>query len=302
MKSSFFTTLWLLPVTLLVITGCQSHSFQPDASGNFEAREIRVSALGQGKLLSFQVQEGQTYPAGAWMGTIDTTPLYYQCREVRASIRALLRETPDIAAQINVLEAQLEEAKREATRTGSLFLDSAATAADLDQARSRVRVLEKQIRATDAVLGTQKNGLMAQVLPLQMKLDRLEDLLSDYLITNPVSGTVLTRFVRQGEVVSYGEVLYSIANLDTLELRAYVTGDQLAAIHLGQQVKVLIDSARGECSPMAGRISWISEESEFTPKMIPTRQQRANLVYAIKIKVHNPGDLHIGAPADVLFQ
>ncbi|HVB02297.1 MAG TPA: efflux RND transporter periplasmic adaptor subunit [Chitinophagaceae bacterium] len=281
--------------------GCQNDQLKPDASGVFEAEQTIVSAQGNGMIEQFQVSEGLDLAKGEKVGYVDTSQLHYTRLQLEASIRQSLSQTPDISAQINVLEARLRQASINQERTRALFQDSAATRKELDEMNSNVNVLQKQITATRSQLETENRGLIAQTDPLRMEISKINDQINNSEITNPINGTVLNKYAELGEVTSFGKPLYAIADLDTLILRVYITGDQLPSIRLGQHVQVYIDIPQGKQRVFPGYISWISDQAEFTPKMIPTRSERAALVYAVKIRVGNDGMLKIGMPGDVKF-
>jgi HlyD family secretion protein len=299
MKTGPIRTSFLLAsaaVLTLSAAGCRGD--EPDAYGNFEATEIVVSAEMAGQLVRFDATEGSRLAAGIEVGLIDTTQIALQIAELRAQRSAGQAQTGQATAQVSALEAQLRSAERELARTIRLYEEEAATAQRLEQARSQVEVLREQIRAARQ----QTTGTQEQSGALDARIAQLQDRLSRSRIRNPISGTVLTTYANEGELVQPGQPLYRIADVDTLVLRAYVTGDQLARIRLGQQVRVGFDSGPGERASLPGTVSWIAAAAEFTPTPIQTRDERANLVYAIRVRVPNPdGTLKIGMPGEVDF-
>ncbi len=283
-------------VALPLAAGCRGGE-KPDAYGNFEATEVVVSAEASGQLLRFDVTEGQRLPPGSAVGLIDTTQLALQMQQLRSQHAAATAQTGQAGAQAAALRAQLATAESELERTRRLYAQQAATAQQLDQAAGQVRVLNEQIRA--ARQETSGAGLQTEAYAAQVA--QLEDRLRKSRVTNPVGGTVLTTYVEQGELVQPGDALYRIATLDTLVLRAYVSETQLAHVRLGQPARVRVDRDGGTLV-LPGTVSWISAKAEFTPTPVQTKDERADLVYAVKIVVANPaGALKIGMPADVRF-
>jgi HlyD family secretion protein len=282
--------------SLLSLAGCREE--EPDAYGNFEAEEVVVSAETGGQLLAFEVTEGRRVDAGATVGAIDTTQLVLQRRELLARRTAARSRTSEVGAQIGVLTTQHDVARREYERTRRLFESQAATAQQLDRAEREYRTLAEQIAATRTSRGTAQ----AEVGSIDAQIARLDDRIGKSRIENPVGGTVLTTYVRRGELVQPGQPLYKLADLDTLTLRAYVSGAQLASVRLGQAVEVRVDAGADSMRTLPGRVTWIASEAEFTPTPIQTRDERVDQVYAVKIRVPNPGGmLRIGMPAELVI-
>jgi HlyD family secretion protein len=286
----------VLALSALLLVGCRKE--RPDAYGNFEATEVTVSAELGGQLLRFGAREGERLAAGAVVGQIDTVTLSLQRQELVSRRGAAGERTSQAQAQIGVLRAQLATARDAYERTQRLYRAEAATAQQLDQTRGAVQVLEAQIRAARAGTGAARaetGGAEAQIAQLTSRIEK-------GTVVNPISGTVLATYAEAGEFVQPGAPLYRIADLDTLELRAYVTGEQLGALKLGGAAEVHVDAGEGKMATLPGRIDWISSEAEFTPTPIQTRDERTALVYAVKIRVPNPpGVAKIGMPADVDF-
>lgn len=279
--------------------GCGPDTRQPDAYGNFEAREIAVSAEVPGKLMGIHAVEGQRLEAGAAVAQIDSTQLHLQRRQLAARLGAVRARYPGITAQQEVVRAQLEHARRELRRLDSLVAKGAATQKQHDDAAGQVHVLEEQLDAA----GTQRAPVLAEVEVLRAQLAQVDDQISRTTVSNPAAGVVLIRLAEQSELVTPGRPLYRLARLDTLELRAYLSGSQLAEVTLGDAVEVAYDGPGGTVRQLPGRVSWVASEAEFTPKMIQTREERVNLVYAFKIRVPNPdGHLKIGMPGEVFFR
>lgn len=284
-------------LSMIMMSGCGNND-KSDAYGQFEAVETRVSAKMSGELLSFTVSEGEDIEVGEKVAVIDTVQLSLKKDELQSQREAAESKIDNIDAEIAVQQQKLETAQKSLNRVRAMVDDSAATEQQLDDAEGNVLTIEKQIQA----LETQKKSVYAEIKTIDARLDQIESQLNDSKVVNPVSGTVLTTFVEPHELVGQGQPLYQIASLDTLELRAYVSGAQLASVKLGQTVEVLVDKNAEENQKLSGKISWIASQAEFTPKMIQTKEERVTQVYAIKVKVPNPdGILKIGMPGEVNF-
>lgn len=298
----------------LLFNGCtQKNDF--DASGNFEADEVIVSAQQSGVLLSYHVKEGVQLKAGDHVGQIDVRVMELQKQQTEASIAALHQKTinpNDQAALVNrqleVQKAQLEQQLRERTRTENLVKADAATRKQLDDINASIEQLQKQIAVTQQQLKlntynthTQNRSILSEKAPMEKAAEQLQEQINKGQIINPTTGTVLMNYALQGEMQVTGKPLYKIANTDTLDLRAYITGTQLPQVKTGQQVTVRIDNGKDSYREYPGTITWISDKSEFSPKTIQTKDERANLVYAIKVSVKNDGYLKIGMYGEVLF-
>jgi HlyD family secretion protein len=267
----------------------------PDAYGTFEAEDVTVAAQTTGQILRLDAVEGEALPAGAVAAVLDTVQLTLGRDRAAAQRRALEASRLETRSQREAIEAQLEIARRTWERTTRLRAGEAATAMQADQAERDVRVLTSQLDATRAAAV----AVEAQIAATRAQVGQLEDWLAHATVTNPVAGTVLTTYVRAGEMIQPGQALYAIASLDTLTLRAYVSGTQLGSFRLGDAVTVHVEDPDGLRS-YPGRVSWVSDRAEFTPTPVQTRDERATLVYAVKILVGNPdGRLKIGMPGDV---
>ena len=298
----------------LLISGCtRKNDF--DASGNFEADEVIVAAQQNGQLISFSVQEGGTLKTGDTVGRIDVRLTELQREQTRASIIALGEKTASpnnqaelVKRQLAVQEAQLAQQLREQTRMQNLVKADAATQKQLDDINAAIDQLRKQMEVTKQQLtvsvyntNTQNRSILSEKVPLEKKAAMLQEEIDKGLVINPVSGTVLIRYALPGEMQTIGKPLYKIANTDTLNLKAYITGTQLPQIRLGQRVTVRIDQGEKKYKEYPGTISWIADKSEFSPKSIQTKDERANLVYAVKVRVKNDGYLKIGMYGEVLW-
>lgn len=303
----------LITALAALIACTQSKNY--DATGNFIADEVIVSAQQNGQLISYNVQEGQTLTEGQKVGQINTEVLQLQKQQVEATIATLKNKTlnPDdqaalIRSQYEVQKAQLEQQQHELSRVKQLVAGGAATQKQLDDLTAAVSQLQKQLAVTQNQLkasltniNTQNNSILSQEAPLQKSAQALQTQIEQAAIINPITGTVLVNYALKGEMQTYGKPLYKIANTDTLTLKAYITGNQLPQVKLGQAVTVHTDAAEGEQHTYKGEITYIASKAEFTPKTIQTKDERANLVYAIKVKVKNDGYLKIGMYGEVLF-
>lgn len=297
---------------ILVLASCAGKKEEGDASGYFEADEVVVSAQQNGQLLSFTVREGDKITENAVVGKIDVTGITLQKEQVEASIKALREKTADVQPQLllvkkqlAVQEAQMKQLLHEQQRTVNLVKADAATPKQLDDLNAQIEQLQQQMNVTRQQLNvnaantaTQNRSVLSEKDPLERSVAQFDEQIRKGVIVNPVKGTVLARYALQGEMTATGKALYKIADLDTLILKAYITGDQLLKIKLGQQVDIRSDI---ENKVYKGVITQIADKSEFTPKTIQTKDERANLVYAIKIRVPNDGYLKIGMYATTTF-
>lgn len=284
------------------LASCEKNANEYDASGNFEAMEKIISSESAGKILQLNIEEGLVLKTGQSVGYIDTTQLFLRKKQLYYSIRALLAKSPDAASQLSTIQKQIETATYERKRVENLLKDDAATKKQLDDLTGQVDLLQKQYNALQTSLVITTRSIQSETLPLNAQVEQLEDQIKKSMIVNPMEGTVLTKYAERDEVVSPGKAIYKIADLSAMVLRAYISGDQLAEIKLGQKVNVLVDDVKSGSKKYEGVITWVSDKAEFTPKTIQTKEERANLVYAIKIKVRNDGFLKIGMYGDVMFK
>lgn len=284
-------------ILALVIAACRSEP-EPDAYGNVETTDVVVSAQAAGQIAAFSVREGQRLAAGQPVGSIEITQLSLEAEQFRAHRAASAARISEVVQQIEALRVQRQIAQRAYERTRRLFDQRAATAHQLDQAERDYRVLGEQIDAAQA---------QAEVVRLEggaagARVAQIEERVQKGQIVNPVDGTVLAAYARAGEVTQVGQPLYRIANLEAMEIRAYVVETQLAGVRVGQQARVSVDAGKDQRTTITGTVTWISPDAEFTPTPIQTREERADLVYALRIAVPNPGGvLKIGMPAEVDF-
>lgn len=308
MKRIFFVS-----AAVMLLAACNKNGNGHDATGTFEAEETIVSSELPGKILSFSVEEGMQLGKDSIVGAVDATSIDLQQQQVEASINALNQKTADVNPQVQLLQnqaavqqSQLENLLHEKARIENLLKSDAATGKQLDDINSQIDVVKKQISVTQqqvkvaqSNVATQNRSILSEADPLRKRVAQLQDQAKRGNIVNPVAGTVITKYAEAGEITSAGKALYKIADLSYLYLRAYVTGVQLPQIKIGHQVKVLIDNGAKKYKEYPGTITWISDKAEFTPKTIQTKEERANLVYAIKIKVKNDGFLKIGMYGEV---
>ena len=299
----------------MILASCNNNKISYDASGNFEADEVMVSAQQNGQLLSFSVHEGDQLKEGDVVGQIDMTVQRLQKEQTEATINALQQKTGSAAEQVKVAKAQLavqqiqlDNLYHERERSQNLVKADAAPQKQVDDMNAQINQLQKQMAVTKEQIklyhsntATQNRSILSEKAPLEKAAQQLQAQIDKGQIVNPVAGTVLTNYALQGEMAAVGKPLYKIANTDTLLLRAYITGNQLPVIKTGQQVQVRVDQGEKKYKSYAGTIIWISDKSEFTPKTIQTKEERANLVYAIKVSVKNDGYLKIGLYGEVFF-
>ncbi len=291
--------IFLIAGVIAAITGgCSNNDNRSDAYGNFEAVETIVSSESSGKLLEFNVEEGQTLNEGSVVGYIDTIQLQLKKKQLEAAKNLTRTKFKSVSSQVGVYQEQKKVALREKERIERLLKDNAATGKQLDDINGSIDVLNRQIAAVE----TQNSTTNEELKNYDVQIKQIDDQLGKSTVLNPVNGTVIMKFVEQNEVVNYGKPLYKIADLSVMELRVYVSGSQLPEIKIGQTVKVLIDNGKSEYRTLEGEIFWISSKAEFTPKIVQTKEERVNLVYAVKVRVRNDGSLKIGMPGEVMFK
>lgn len=320
----------IISIIAIMWQGCNNGNGEFDATGTFEADEVIISAEVGGRLLKLNVEEGSTLEAGQNIGEIDCSNLSLQKQQALARIDALSEKTNDAAPQIQILQEQITAQKqqiavqtqqltvleREQKRIQNLVKADAVPAKQLDDingqvdvleqqinaAQSQVQVLQEQIKSQREMVAIQNRGILSERDPMKVQVAQYDDQLQKCTLTNPVQGTVLTTYAEPNEITAPGKPLYKIADLSELTLRAYITGNQLPKVKLNQQVRVMVDDGEGGYQEMPGTITWIADKAEFTPKSIQTKEERQNLVYAIKVRVKNDGYLKIGMYGEVLFQ
>jgi HlyD family secretion protein len=303
----------ILSASLFYACGKNGNGF--DAAGTFEADETIVAAELPGKIMNLAIEEGSYIPKDSVIGSLDAVNISLQQEQVEATISALNQKTVDagpqvrlLQEQLNVQQTQLSNLLREKTRIENLVKADAATGKQLDDINNQVDVARRQMNVTRQQIAVQRNNaatqnrsILSEADPLKKRVAQLKEQAGKANIVNPVSGTVLTKYANTGEITSPGKALYKIADLSTLNLRAYITGTQLSQVKLNQQVTVKIDEGKKNYKSYPGTITWISDKAEFTPKTIQTKEERANLVYAIKVRVKNDGYLKIGMYGEVVL-
>jgi len=286
----------------LIITGilvttllsCNNNGDKADGYGNFEATETTVSAEANGKLLTFTVEQGNILDKNQLVGVIDTIQLSLKRDQLLASKNTIFSKSRNVLSQREILKEQLRVAQIDQNRIANLLKANAATTKQRDDINGQIDILKQQMKSVE----TQNAPIVNEVKSIEVQIQQIEDQIEKSVIQNPAKGTVLVKYAEPNEITSFGKPLYKIANLDEMILRVYISENQLANLKVGQEVTVKIDDAK-EMKSYPGQISWISDSAEFTPKIIQTKEERVNLVYAVKIRVKNDGSLKIGMPAEM---
>ncbi|QNL49600.1 HlyD family efflux transporter periplasmic adaptor subunit [Olivibacter sp. SDN3] len=294
------TLIFIMGLTAVTFS-CRDTGLPYDASGAFEAVETIVSAETAGVIKELSLEEGQELSIGQVVGYVDTMQLYLKKKQLEAQVAAILSKQPNIATEIASLQEELNHAKIEQERLTRLVQADAATPKQLDDAIAQVNIIRKRLEAQQSSLGITATSLKEETTPLYFQMEQTNDQLTKSRIVNPVKGLVLSKYVEANEMVTVGKPIYRIADLSTVILRAYVTGDKYTRLKIGEQVKVQVDENEQDYRTFDGVIEWISDKAEFTPKAIQTKNERANLVYATKIRVKNDGTLKIGMYGQVLL-
>jgi HlyD family secretion protein len=303
-------------ISIAFLSACSSSQLKYDAAGIFEADEVIVSSELPGKILDFKVNEGNILQKGATVAIIDALPISLQQEQLQASVKALSQKTQNVAPQIKLLNdqiavqtTQLTNLQHERNRIETLLKADAATAKQLDDINFQIESLKKQIVVTQQQIAvqinnvqTQNRAILSETDPLEKQIAQLKDKEKRSTIINPINGTILTKYAMEGEITSAGKAMYKIADLSTLILRTYISGTQLSQIKIGQNVKVFIDEGDKKYKNYTGTITMVSDKAEFTPKTIQTKDERANLVYAVKVLVKNDGYLKIGMYGEIQFK
>jgi len=286
----------------ITLYACGNSDALTDASGTFESTEIIVSSEANGKIMRFDLQEGQLLKAGEKIGYIDTIQLYLRKRQLLASIQASQSRTPDVNVQVAAIQQQIATAMTERTRVTNLLASGAANQKQLDDINAQIEVLQKQLRATRETLVNSSKGISGESESLRNQVAQIDDQLRKSGIASPINGTVLVKYAEAGELATQGRSLFKVADMENMILRAYVTADQLAKLKVGQMVGVNAEFGSKGNKAYQGKVAWISSKAEFTPKTIQTRDERANLVYAVKVDVKNDGNLKIGMYGGIKFK
>ncbi|PHR72892.1 MAG: HlyD family secretion protein [Lutibacter sp.] len=283
-------------ITIIISTtlfSCNNGNNRADGYGNFEATEITISAETNGKLLVFNLSEGEILKKGDFVGLIDTIPLNLKREQLINSKAIIASKSRGVLSQISVLSAQLKTIKINKSRVGNLFKDNAGTQKQIDDVNGQIDVIRQQIKSVET-----QNAPVNELKSIDIQILQIEDQIQKSKVINPIKGTVLVQYTEENEIASFGKPLYKIADLSTMLLRVYVSETQLSEIKIGQEVNVKIDAQKG-MKNYKGIITWIAAEAEFTPKIIQTKEERVALVYAVKVNVINDGSLKIGMPAEM---
>jgi HlyD family secretion protein len=282
---------------LLVLISCKGNEKTSDAYGNFEATEITIPAQATGEILKFDLEEGDLLKAGQIIGWIDTTDLSLKKSQMFAQKEAITSKIESLEAQIAVYQQQKTNVLRDRQRIEKMFQDGAATQKQVDDVAGQIDVIDKQIKSVKS----QENSVYSEAATVQKQIAQVEESIRKSTITNPVEGVVLTKYVDEHEMATLGKSLYKLADLREMKLKVYVSGDQIPQVKIGQAVEVLVDQDSETNRNMTGTVCWVSESAEFTPKIIQTKEERVNMVYAVKVLVKNDGSLKIGMPGEVNF-
>jgi len=291
------TTKYLIPIIAIVFASCSGNKDLSDAYGSFEVDDVIISAEANGKLLSFNAEEGQSLDAGELVAVIDTTDLVLKKIQFNAQKKAISARIENIQSQIEVQKQQKKNLMTDKNRLEKLLKDGAATQKQFDDINGQIDLVDRQI----ASINTQNASVSAELEVINTQIAQVAESISKCKIYNPAKGIVLEKYAEPNEITSFGKPLFKIADMDEMILRVYVSGDQLPQIKLSQEVGVLIDQDKKTNRKLTGTISWVSESAEFTPKIIQTKEERVNMVYAVKVRVKNDGSLKIGMPGEINF-
>jgi HlyD family secretion protein len=279
---------------LTILFSCNNNDDKADGYGNFEATEVTISAEANGKLEYLNLEEGDIIQSNTLVGLVDTTQLHYNKQQLLASKETVYSKSANVLSQIDILQAQLKTTLIEQKRVQNMFAENAATKRQVDEIEGKIAVIKEQIKGVQ----TQNAPILNEIASLDVQIEKTNDQIKKSKIINPIQATVLAKYAEPNEITSFGKPIYKIANLDLMTLRVYISETQLPQIKLNQKVTVKIDNG-SEMKSYPGTISWISSVAEFTPKIIQTKEERVNLVYAVKVEVKNDGSLKIGMPAEM---
>nr|WP_315147294.1 HlyD family efflux transporter periplasmic adaptor subunit [uncultured Flavobacterium sp.] len=284
-------------ITFLILTSlisCNKNSDKADGYGNFEATEVTISAEANGKIDYLKLEEGDVLEPNSQVGLVDTTQLYFNKQQLIASKNTVYSKSSNVLSQIKVLQEQLKTTQIEKKRIQNMFAENAATKRQVDEIDGKVSVIQEQIKSVE----TQNAPIVNEVKSIDVQIEKINDQIQKSKIINPIKATVLSKYAEPNEVTAFGKPIYKIADISEMTLRVYISETQLSQIKVGQKVTVKIDTEK-EMKSFPGTISWISSSAEFTPKVVQTKEERVNLVYAVKVKVKNDGTLKTGMPAEM---
>lgn len=296
-----FFSFTAVAISVGLFTGCAGNGYKYDATGTFEATEVVVSSEANGKILALNIAEGDVLKANEICGVVDTISLILKKDQLVAGIAAAAARKQDVLIQTAYVRQQIETQKSERERVKRLIAANAANTKQLDDINSAISGLTKQLQTAESNIAQSNNVIDAEIATFNTQIAQLDDQLRRAHITSPIDGTVLAKYAQAGELTSMGKPLFKIADIGNMYLRAYITAGQLSSLKLGQQVNIYADSGDTDYKVYIGEVAWISDKSEFTPKTIQTRDERANLVYAVKISFFNDGYVKIGMYGDVKF-
>lgn len=290
MKQAF-----ILFISILPLLSCNRNGEKADAYGNFEAQEIIISAEIAGKIVDFNIKKGTEIKAGAIVGIIDTVPLNLEKDVLIAQKQAINSKSNNILAEINVYQEQKNTLLTEKTRVEKLLADGAATSKQLDDVNGQLNIIEQTIKS----IRSKNSNIFSEIDVINRQIERIDDRIDRCYIKSPIDGTVLEKYAEPGELIGLGKSLFKIANINQMKLKAYIDGSQLSMFNIGDEVNVFIDDENLNLLKYTGKIIWVSDKAEFTPKIIQTKKERVNLVYAIEVLVENDGKLKIGMPGEI---
>lgn len=293
------TNFFVIGIAAFLLTSCGNGKGTYDASGIFEATEVIVSAKTMGELEQFDIQEGQMLEAGKQVGCIDTTQLYLKKLQLLANRKASESRHYNVSKQIASLRQQIATQENERKRYEKLVKSNAANQKQLDDINAQIALLEKQLAAQTETLENSNRSVSGEILGLDAQVAQIEDQISNSIISSPIDGTVLSKYAEPGELAAQGRTLFKVADIENMKLRVYITADQLTSLKIGQLVKVYADEGKLDRKEYVGTVTWISDKAEFTPKTIQTRNERANLVYAMKVAVKNDGYIKKGMYGEI---
>ena len=287
-------TILILILMLASLISCNKNNDKADGYGNFEATEVTISAEANGEIDYLKLEEGDMLEPKIQVGLIDTTQLYFNKQQLVASKNTVYSKSANVLSQIKVLQEQLKTAQIEKKRIQNMFAENAATKRQVDEIEGKVNVIQEQIKSVQ----TQNAPIVNEANSIDVQIEKINDQIQKSKIINPIKGTVLAKYAEPNEVTAFGKPIYKIADISEMSLRVYVSETQLSQIKVGQKVSVKIDAEK-EMKSYPGTISWIASSAEFTPKVVQTKEERVNLVYAVKVNLKNDGSLKIGMPAEM---
>lgn len=291
------TKLYIGLIIAVLVSACNNGDQLSDAYGNFEAVDYTISAENSGKIMDLNLKEGDVFYEPTLVGYIDTIQLYLKKEQLVAQRKSIASGIQNIISRIDVYKEQLVLLQKDKQRIDKMYADEAVSVKEVDDINGNIQVVEKQIKSVQ----TENAKVLGNIESLDRQTESINDLIAKCKIMVPKAATVLEKYKEPFEMVNTGTPLFKLADLRSLDLRAYISGDQLSSVRIGQKVKVIIDKNADENESLEGEITWISSQSEFTPKIIQTKQERVKLVYALKVKVVNDGRLKIGMPGEIRF-